>query len=386
MNHSGQTICLSMIVKNEAHVIRRCLESVRPIIDHWVIVDTGSTDGTGEVIRAALADVPGTLVNRPWVDFAANRGEALELARPHGDYALIIDADDELIIPAGFVMPHLDAPGYAITILDKSIQYWRTQMVSREHNWYYRGVLHEFLTCDDVSWVDMLPLSMRRGLDGARHRDPGTFRRDLETLERALATEQDPLLCARYTFYLAQCYRDCGADREALHHYLRRAELGFWNQEIYVSLLNAAGLMERLNEPGDAILALYDRAIAVCPERAEARYGASRICSAAGDYARALQYARDGLPTDMPTDALFVSTWIYTYGLKHEYALNAFQLNQSRVCLHAWLDVLQQPDIEAERRAQISSLARVALRNMVDPIWGIGASGYRSEYVPAWQT
>ncbi|MCJ2050481.1 glycosyltransferase, partial [Methylobacterium sp. J-070] len=51
-----------MIVKNEAHVIRRCLESVRPIIDHWVIVDTGSTDGTEEVIRAALADVPGTLV------------------------------------------------------------------------------------------------------------------------------------------------------------------------------------------------------------------------------------------------------------------------------------------------------------------------------------
>ena len=44
--------------------------------------------------RAALADVPGTLVNRPWVDFAANRSEALELARPHGHYALIIDADD----------------------------------------------------------------------------------------------------------------------------------------------------------------------------------------------------------------------------------------------------------------------------------------------------
>ena len=36
-------ICLNMIVKNEAPVIERCLASVRPWVDYWVIVDTGST-------------------------------------------------------------------------------------------------------------------------------------------------------------------------------------------------------------------------------------------------------------------------------------------------------------------------------------------------------
>src|SRR3978361_1789128 len=81
MNAFGQTVCLSMIVKNEAHVIRRCLDSVRSLIDYWIIVDTGSTDGTQDVIRAAMADRPGRLVERPGGDLADNRIEELKLAR-----------------------------------------------------------------------------------------------------------------------------------------------------------------------------------------------------------------------------------------------------------------------------------------------------------------
>ena len=73
------TICLNMIVKNEAHVIRRCLDSVRPFIDCWVIVDTGSTDGTQELIREVMRDIPGELRERPWKNFAHNRNEALSL-------------------------------------------------------------------------------------------------------------------------------------------------------------------------------------------------------------------------------------------------------------------------------------------------------------------
>ena len=39
-------ISLVMIVKNEATILRETLERVRPIVDEWVIVDTGSTDDT----------------------------------------------------------------------------------------------------------------------------------------------------------------------------------------------------------------------------------------------------------------------------------------------------------------------------------------------------
>src|SRR6478735_9349942 len=103
------TVCLNMIVKNEAPVIRRCLLSVRPIIDCWVIVDTGSTDGTQDLVRDTMAGLSGELYERPWVDFAHNRTEALQLARGRVDYTLIIDADDTLEVPAGVAWPELSA-------------------------------------------------------------------------------------------------------------------------------------------------------------------------------------------------------------------------------------------------------------------------------------
>ena len=64
-----KTLCLNMIVKNESHVIKRCLDSVKPIIDYWVIFDTGSTDGTQRIIQEVLKDIPGQLHERPWVNF-----------------------------------------------------------------------------------------------------------------------------------------------------------------------------------------------------------------------------------------------------------------------------------------------------------------------------
>ena len=67
------SIGLVMIVKNEAKVIERCLASVRPILSYWTIVDTGSTDGTQDIIRQFMADIPGELYERPWKDFAHNR-------------------------------------------------------------------------------------------------------------------------------------------------------------------------------------------------------------------------------------------------------------------------------------------------------------------------
>ncbi len=202
MNAAGQTVCLNMIVKNEAPVIRRCLASGRPLID-WLrtIVDTGSTDGTQDIIRDFLRDLPGELHERPWQDFAHNRSDALALARGHGDYVFVIDADEVLEIPASFALPTLTADSYDMRIGYNGQSYSRKQLVRNALPWRYEGVMHEYITCDAARTEEFLagPQTVPHR-DGARARDPGTYLRDAQLLEEALrADPENP----RQVFYLA---------------------------------------------------------------------------------------------------------------------------------------------------------------------------------------
>lgn len=85
----------TLIVKNEARHIERCLASVRDLVDEIVLVDTGSTDDTVALAKAAAGETPLIVGEFAWIhDFSAARNYALSLAT--GDWALWIDADEEL--------------------------------------------------------------------------------------------------------------------------------------------------------------------------------------------------------------------------------------------------------------------------------------------------
>ena len=84
-------LSLSMIVRNEEARIAACLASVQDLADEMVVVDTGSSDATVSLARAAGARVE--QIDWPG-DFAPARNSALTFL--NGDWVLVLDADEQL--------------------------------------------------------------------------------------------------------------------------------------------------------------------------------------------------------------------------------------------------------------------------------------------------
>jgi glycosyltransferase involved in cell wall biosynthesis len=319
------TLCLNMIVKDEAQVIERCLGTVQPFIQRWVIVDTGSTDGTRDVIRRRLAGVPGELHERPWRSFGHNRSEALALARPHADHLLLIDADEELVAEPGFRMPPLGADMYMLRCRfdDSSTSWARPVIINAALPWRHEGVVHEYLTCDRPCSQDRLDgLSVLSHTDGARNRDPQRkFATDALVLERALL--DDPCN-ARYVFYLAQSYRDAGQLERAIDAYEQRIAMGGWHEEVWYAMFQIAMLEEQLQRDAADVVAAYLRAYQFYPARAEPLCALARRFRASGKWALAELFARAAAGTPVPDDMLFVDDDVYRWRALDELAIATY--------------------------------------------------------------
>lgn len=86
------SISLCMIVKNEEDVIGKCLDCVKDIVDEIIIVDTGSTDKTKEIVKKYTNKI----YDFQWIDdFSAARNFSFSKATK--DYIFWLDADDILL-------------------------------------------------------------------------------------------------------------------------------------------------------------------------------------------------------------------------------------------------------------------------------------------------
>jgi len=324
MQSTSASVCLNMIVKDEAPVIARCLASARPLIDHWCIVDTGSSDRTPELIADALAGIPGTLHHRPWKNFGHNRSEAVTLAGAEQcDYLLFIDADEVFAVPESFAWPALTEDAYELTCHYAGVVYARRAMVATRLPWRWMGVLHEYPDCgnDAHSCVALPQPAIHVSHDGARARNPSTYIKDITILEAALRSEPNN---ARYVFYLAQSYRDCGRWTDARTTYERRATMGGWDEEVWYSLFQVAVLTERLAEAPERVSAAFLRAFQKRPSRAESLAELARFHRLRGENAIAYLYARLATEIALPHDRLFVDKATYEWRALDELAISAY--------------------------------------------------------------
>jgi glycosyltransferase involved in cell wall biosynthesis len=196
-----------LITRNEERDLPACLASLRGVADEIVLVDSGSTDRTRDIARAAGARV----FERAWEGFGPQKQFALEQAT--GDWVLNLDADEGLspLLQEeirGVLSQPTGLSGYELPFhlyfLGRRLRFggcareFHVRLFRRAKARYVGGKIHEGITVDG-------PLGRLRG--PVRHESYKTFGEYLEK-------------CNRYTDLIAE-KKYAEGKRFAVWHHLR---------------------------------------------------------------------------------------------------------------------------------------------------------------------
>lgn len=395
-----KTVCLSMIVKNETSVIKRCLDSLKDYIDYWIICDTGSTDGTQELIKEILKGIPGELHEHKWENFSHNRNLALTISKEKADYSLIIDADDILIINNKNYRDNLTDRNYLIGVKHGNIYHKRVHLVRNDTISNWQGPVHEVLCPDSVAvFTPDIHIQIVGG--GDRSSNPlQKFLNDAKLLENEL--KKDPTN-TRYKFYLAQSYKDAWGealievDREnatwlkvyennpnkpaksykeqwlenkenlslltkAIETYKERIDMPINDQERYISCLRLGSLLQSLaslqtdeNERKsvlDQAVNYYIKSQIFDKNRAEGLTLAAELLRHMTKFQEAYELGKVASELNPPENALFLEQYIYDYKALDEFAISAYWCGKYKDSFNATLKLMninKYPTFQTQR-------------------------------------
>lgn len=276
---------LIMIVKNESEIIRRCLDSVKGIIQGVCIVDTYSElpvdydmgqltwidklkDDMGvpernermkrycpDIIKGWArennmpCEVPIHYFTRATFQFDMSRTISFLDGRkyfPNAKYYITLDADMELRVKDEYNFEDLTADAYFLFQHTSTSRYPNVRIMKADTNSKVRACTHEYWTVkrrgsngkfEETEKEELYSLEIIDHDDG-RYKET-KFIRDKYLLERDMLrerTEQD--LRVRYLFYLAQSYMCLSRHDWAIDFYWLRHYAGHWDEERWYSLLN----------------------------------------------------------------------------------------------------------------------------------------------------
>jgi len=308
------TISLVMIVKDEEKILERSIQSVKSIIDEFIIVDTGSIDKTKDIINKY-----GKVFELPFTNYVDTKNEALKLAT--GDYIILLDADEYIVSGIDKLKTYADnqlVECVAAKIIEGNDRviansYFRNRMWRNNREWKYDGPgVHEVLCGPGPIIYD--------GEIKVRHDHSHREQKDAETIIQKYWGYVDILnnflkdnpSDGRALFYLARTYKDLGKSLTAITIYEKYLELNtFFIDERWQAAYDIAQCYKAEGEYDKAIM-FCDKAISIDSRRAEAYNLKGFMYYAMQDWDKAIECYEKSLKQKFPEDVtLFINPQEY---------------------------------------------------------------------------
>ena len=367
------TLGLSQIVKNEAHVITRMLDSAAHILDYITIVDTGSTDNTEEVIKnwAKEHNIPCDIHHREFDNFENCRNYAMQMSKDKTDYSFWLDADEILHVdPKQFDKNKLDKDLYMFNTNIGAMKYTRNELWTNKKNFKWYGPVHEFIVPGEGNDQKSMSSGIAPGINVEVKMDGGSWKDVVSTKYRTHASmledyidnkDRDP----RWVFYTAQSYHDSACVlnneaenkerlRRAIKYYKERLSMPTgYHEERFYAQFRIGTVMYRLQRPWIEVKDQLLKAYSMDPVRGEPYRIIIEHYQQLGDWNMAYLYSKAAYEifnqkNPYPNRVLFVDNTLYTWRFAEFYANSCYYTNRKKEASHLYRQLMkmvqQQPE------------------------------------------
>jgi len=343
-------LVLTQIMKNEAHVITRMLDSIKTIVDIVCLVDTGSTDNTIEVVKnwGIQNNIETHVFERAFDNFENSRNYSIQVARGvtkdrGNDYwGFWLDADETIEILPTFNKAGINKDLYMFNTYINVMKYTRNECYKLDKPFRFYGPVHEFIVCDDKNITSGLMdgINVRVQMDGGSWKGniPEKYKSHAFVLEKYIDdNRQDP----RWIFYTAQSYHDSAClpdNREENEERLRRSMKYYkerisrndgYPEETFYSQYRVGTIMRALEEPWILTLNEFLKAYSMDPLRAEPIKAIIDYYLAVGEWHNAYLFSKFAKinfhqRNPYPQRLLFVDESLYIWKLLEVHAASCF--------------------------------------------------------------
>jgi tetratricopeptide (TPR) repeat protein len=271
------------------------------------------------------------------------------------EYILLLDADmiltgNALNMTSDFKY-NLTEDMYHIYQGSPQFYYKNARIVRNNHGFTYWGVTHEYLNSPQNTTVGTIKrdvLFIQDIGDGGAKGDKAE--RDIRLLKRGL---EDNPNNDRYTFYLANTYKDAGKNEKAIETYRKRIEIGGWVEEVWFSYYNIGICFMRMGKEFSAIINWMD-GYNYYPNRIENLYKIIEYYRIRGKNTIAYEFylmaEKSREKYKNWSDYLFLERDVYDYRIDYEFSILGYYVNENQSItnklIHSCMHVLNYSHLD----------------------------------------